>query len=324
MKILFITSTRLGDVVLSTGILNHLVTHSVDPEVTVVCGPLGKTIFEDMPGLKEIIAVKKEPYAGHWRKIWKRVWTTRWDIVVDLRDSAVSRLIFAKKRYIWGKKNNKEHHKVEQNAEVLEVSPIPTPHIWIGDELAKKAAELIPDGDAPVLAVGPTANWPAKTWPAQNFIDLINRLTETDSDGAVLADARIAVFAAPGEEEAAYEVLNSVPEARRIDLIAKTTPAEAAACLKRCAYYVGNDSGLMHCAAAVDIPVMGLFGPSFPHLYRPWGVHCDFAQTPETFDELIDYEGYTPQSVKDSLMKSLTVENVYLAISDHWKRLISE
>ncbi len=173
------------------------------------------------------------------------------------------------------------------------------------EEQQKKALGLIPNGSA-VLGVGPTANWAGKTWPYERFIEVIEWMT---AQGGLMPDARVAVFAAPGEEEAAYKVLESIPEDRRLDLIAKTDPGTAAAALARCDYYIGNDSGLMHCAAAAGVSTFGVFGPSYPHIYRPWGAHASYASTPQNFDELIDFEGYDVNIV-GSLMTSLTVDMV--------------
>jgi len=77
---------------------------------------------------------------------------------------------------------------------------------------------------------------------------------------------------------------------------------------------VGNDSGLMHCAAAVGVPTLGLFGPSFPAQYRPWGPRAAYVSTPETFEQLTSYKGYTPEDAP-CLMRSLTVEKAYEAAS---------
>ena len=65
--------------------------------------------------------------------------------------------------------------------------------------------------------------------------------------------ARIAVFGAPGEEAQAMPVVHALPEEQVIDLVGKTTPMEAATILSQCDLFVGNDSGLMHTAVAVDI-----------------------------------------------------------------------
>lgn len=316
-KILFITSNRLGDGVLSTGALDHLIKSHPDADITVACGPLVAGIFASAPRVTQVIPLNKEPRNGHWMKLWKQVVTTRWDIVVDFRNSAVSRLICAKKRYIWGKQD-KNRHKVEQAAQVIKATPPPAPTLWFDEATQNRAIDFIPDDNLPVLAIGPAANWQGKTWPADNFIDLINRLTK---EGSILPQARVAIFAAPGEEAIAQKVLQSItPENRRIDVIAKAGPLTAAATIARCDFYIGNDSGLMHSAAAAKVPTLGLFGPSWPHLYAPWGAHCSYISTPESYDELIDYEGYAPETAP-CLMTSLSVDMAEKAAIDLWNRI---
>jgi ADP-heptose:LPS heptosyltransferase len=64
-------------------------------------------------------------------------------------------------------------------------------------------------------------------------------------------------------------LLTALPEA--VDLVGRLTLPEVAACLARCAQFVGNDSGLMHLAAAAGTPTLGLFGPTPAHEYAPAG-----------------------------------------------------
>ena len=303
MRILFITSSRIGDAVLSTGLLNHISQHHPEAKVTIVCGPLTTSLFEGYPQLERIIPLKKQPYNRHWFDLWTQLRGTKFDQIIDLRNSIVSRVLRADQRFIYGKHIDREQHKVKQAAQIMKLNTVPTPHLWFTAAQEERAGELIPDG-GPVIGIGSTANWIGKTWPVERFIAVADWILTKK-----MPDARIAVFAAPGEEEVAQTLLDSLPSDQRIDIIAKTTPGEAAACIARCAYYIGNDSGLMHCAAAVSTPTFGLFGPSYPHLYAPYGDHCDYARTPETFDELIDYDGYTPQTAP-CLMNSLSVEDV--------------
>lgn len=303
MNILFITSTRLGDAVLSTGALDHFIKVFPEAEITVACGPLVAGIFEQVPRVSRVILLQKQAYALHWFRLWRETAGTRWDIIVDLRNSAVSYLLRAGKRYIWGRQNN-SLHKVEQIAQLIGATPPPPPKLWFNEATQAKAAALVPPG-GPVLAIGPTANWLPKTWPAENFNALITALTAPDG---ILPDARVAIFAAPGEEQAARRVLAAIPPDRAIDVIAKAPPIEAAAALSRCAFYVGNDSGLMHCAAASGVPTLGLFGPSWPQLYAPFGPHCAFVSTPETFDELTRAHPGAAQSLMTSLKTTAAVE----------------
>lgn len=313
MKILFITSTRLGDAVLSTGLLDYMYRTWRDGKVTVACGPLPASIFEGFPNVEKVIALKKRPRNGHWIDLWKQVVGVRWDIVVDLRNSAVSRLIFAKKRYVFGGRKGEALHKVEQAAYLMKLQTVPSPHLYFTKAQEEFAKQMVPDGKGMVLAVGPSANWIGKTWPAENFIAVINWMTSKDGP---MPNARVAVFAAPGEEAQALPVLNAVPEERRINGIAKGNPGEVAAAIARCDFYIGNDSGLMHAAAAAGVPTFGLFGPSYPHLYSPWGEHTGYVCTPKTFDELIDFEGYSASTLKHSLMTELTVTDVLGALGN--------
>jgi len=317
MKILFITSSRIGDAILSSGLLNHIEQTYPDAKVTIACGPLAVSLFEGYPLLEQIIPLKKEKYNKHWIKLWKRVVGVRWDIVIDLRDSAVSRLVCSKRRCVFSKHIDKSEHKVRQNAAVMKLSSVPEPKLWFTPEQVGKAGALIPDGGA-VLGVGPTANWIGKTWPAERFIEVIEFMT---GRGGVMEGARVAVFGAPGEEADAQKVMDAVPDGRGVDLIAKGSPGDAAAALARCGFYLGNDSGLMHCAAAAGVPTMGVFGPSYPHIYAPWGRHTSYVTTRETFDELIAFDGYHPKTLDRSLMTSLDVRGVKKAILNMFDKI---
>src|SRR6185312_14740548 len=86
-----------------------------------------------------------------------------------------------------------------------------------------------------------------------------------------LPDAVPAVIAGPGETEAAMArpVLQELPAA--IDLVGRLTLPEIAAFLSRASLFVGNDSGLMHLAAAAGTPTLGLFGPTDAVEYSPTG-----------------------------------------------------
>jgi ADP-heptose:LPS heptosyltransferase len=95
-----------------------------------------------------------------------------------------------------------------------------------------------------------------------------------------LPGARPVVFAGPGavEAEMARPVLAALPGA--IDLAGRLSLPEAAACLARMNLFVGNDSGLMHLAAAAGAPTLGLFGPSPADEYAPSGRRAGFVVAP--------------------------------------------
>jgi ADP-heptose:LPS heptosyltransferase len=272
MQILFVTSTRIGDAVLSTGLLRHLLAAHPGARITVACGPVAAGVFQRMPGLERLIVVAKRRFSLHWLDLWRQVAFTRWDLVVDLRASALAWMVPAARRAV-GKGGRRPGHKLVHNAEVLGLSPPPLPIAWTAPLDEAKAAALLPGG--PWLVLGPTANWSGKVWPAANFVALAQALT---APGGALAGARIAILGGPGavEREGAAPVLAALPGA--VDLVGTLSLPEVAAVMRRAALFVGNDSGLMHLAAAAGAKVVGLFGNSDPTQYGPSGPHAVVAQ----------------------------------------------
>jgi len=262
MRILFITSSRIGDAVLSTGLLNHLWHTYPRARFTIICGVVAKDVFVHFPRLEHIIAMDKRRFGLHWLDFWRLTVGKRWDLVVDIRGSALAFALWAKKRAIMRPRTG---HKIEQLAAILKLDPPPLPVIWISAAEQARAEEIIPKG-RPLVALAPTANWDGKVWPAERFARLFRQL----ADGP-LPGARAAVFGGPGEKERALAapLLQALPDA--IDLCGKLSLTETAACLARADLFVGNDSGLMHIAAAVDVPTLGLFGPTPANEYAPVG-----------------------------------------------------
>ncbi|SMH62018.1 glycosyltransferase family 9 protein [Azospirillum agricola] len=308
-RILFITSNRLGDAVLSTGLLGHLTERFPDARLTIACGPLPAPLFRAVPGLERLIPMAKRSYARHWLRLWLDCVGTRWDLVVDLRNSAVGRLVPARRRAFHAKAA-RPMHKVEEIAAVLGLSPPPAPRLWIDERARAEADALLPSDrlppGAPLLAIGPTANWLGKEWPAERFAALARRLTAADGP---LPGARVAVLAAGPERERARPLLEALG-GQAIDLTGRTDPMAAAACLSRAALYVGNDSGLMHIAAAAGVPTLGLFGPGFPETYGPWGPRARAVTGTMPRDELLRRVAADPgaRGLMDGIAEAVVID----------------
>jgi ADP-heptose:LPS heptosyltransferase len=314
MRILFITSNRIGDAILSTGLLNHLVQAHPEAGITVVAGPAAAPLFAATPGVVRVIPWAKQSFARHWLKLWWFAVRRRWGMVVDLRASALSHLLLAGERHVLRSDGGVEH-RVLHLARLLGLEgrpPAPRIHLSSGHRAA--AQELVPPG-GPVLALGPTANWGGKQWPAERFAQAAQMLTRP---GAILAGARVAVFGAESERGMARPLLDSLPPSQVIDLVGKLDLLTVSACLERCSLYVGNDSGLMHLAAASGIPTLGLFGPSRETLYGPWGERCRAVRTDLTYDQILAQPGYDYRK-QDTHMGSLPAERVVAAAEELWR-----
>tara|TARA_A100001037_G_scaffold204872_1_gene183277 strand:+ start:1421 stop:2407 length:987 start_codon:yes stop_codon:yes gene_type:complete len=316
MNVLFITSNRLGDAVLSTGLLDHFIGQNPGLRLTIACGAVPAPLFREIPEVDRIIILEKRPLSGHWFALWGQTVSTFWDLVIDLRASAISWMLPTRARRILDTAASRgPTHRVEQLGSVLSLSDSPSPRIWLGEAQRTRAGELMPGGH-PVLAVGPTANWGGKQWQSERFAEVISRLT---AKGAPLSGAHVAVFGAPDERDMAQPVTDSVPTERRVDLVGNDDLLVTAACLEQADLYIGNDSGLMHMAAAMGVPTLGLFGPSREVHYAPWGRNCDYVRTAKSYEEIVGDPDYDYRH-HDTWMDTLSVDAVEQAAVALWQR----
>jgi ADP-heptose:LPS heptosyltransferase len=306
MRILFITATRIGDAVLSTGLLSHLVAAHPGARFTIAAGPVAAPLFEALPGLERIIVVDKRRWSAHWLPLYLQTAGRRWDVAVDLRGSALLWLLRAGERRVMGKGDAREH-RVRQLGRLFGLDPPPAPVLWTLPRHQKSAALLVPPG-APVLAIGPAANWRGKEWRAERFAELSKRLTAPNGP---LPAARVAILAAGHERAQAEPVLAAIPNERRIDLVGRVDLLTAAAVIRRCALFIGNDTGLMHIAAASGAPTLGLFGPSPTDQYAPWGACAAFVRSTDPPESMFG-PGFDHRTT-DTLMDGLSADAVEAA-----------
>jgi heptosyltransferase-2 len=140
------------------------------------------------------------------------------------------------------------------------VPAVPQTRLEVSDEnLARTLAELglQPPSDAhPVAILCPGAEYgPAKRWPAEYYAELAGKL----------GDAGFAVWlmGSKADQPVARAILDAKPGCA-IDLCGRTDLASAIDLLAAAGVVVSNDSGLMHIAAALDRPLVALFGSSSP------------------------------------------------------------
>jgi ADP-heptose:LPS heptosyltransferase len=309
--ILFITSNRIGDAVLSSGLLKRLADEIPNARFTVVAGPVAAPLFEEIPALERIITLAKTKNRGHWFELWQKVRDTRWGLVVDLRGSGLSRFISTKRRAIWKKSSGPPVHKVIEAARTLKIEDEPAPpYIFTSAETEARAEELTA-GFGPILALAPAANWLGKTWPLERFSRVAMRLLDPEGP---MKGGRLMVLGGPEDHNLARELKDVVMRNQFINLTDDVDLLTAHACLKRARLFIGNDSGTMHLAAAAGIPTLGLFGPSDEQLYGPWGENTRVVRGPRTFEQIRAVDPGFGQALCH--MMDLTVDTVTAAAEE--------
>lgn len=307
-RILFITANRIGDAVLSTGALEEARRRVPDASVVVACGPLAAPLFRAVPGIEAIHVLGKED--GRWRKLWGALRKERYDLAIDLRGSMITAFLRVKERIVF-KKSKIVRHKTAELAELMGAAEPLAPKVWLDSEAEAAAETLAPKG-RPILALGPGTNFIGKRWPPEHFAELGRRIAGLGAQGP-LPGAIVALLGGPGDESICAEIAEelragfceTVEAAGRLDLLAN------AALLARASLFVGNDSGLMHLAAAMGAPTLGLFGPSNERVYGPWGSRARAVRGARTYEELMEIGPM--QYVTRSLMEDLEPAKVEAA-----------
>ena len=164
-------------------------------------------------------------------------------------------------------------HRVKHNLEMLSrmgIDPAPDEKLVlpVGSVELKRAQEMMDKigvgPDTLLLGLNPGATFgSAKRWMPDRFADLTDRIVR--DYGAVGV-----IFGSAGERELGERICDMSVTGRLHNLAGETSLAEAVALIALCGLFVTNDSGLMHVAAALDVPLVSIFGPTDPRATSPW------------------------------------------------------
>lgn len=272
MKVVVIRFSSLGDCVLLCPFLGHL-KHSGVQEITVVTRRAFAEVFAAATSVDRVIAIDDK--AG-WRGIRQIVGSlrNRGNLVIDAHASTRSRLVAAG---LGGAVCSVKKYYRQRLALILFKKPCRIPTIAerysaLGEQLGlppvseatggidvpalvmERIGRKLVGDDSPLVAVAPGSRWPMKRWGAAKFAELVRRLVDNHGCRVVLlGDER---------DANATRTIASGLEGRVTDLTGSTGILEAAAAIRHSIAFIGNDSGLMHLAEAVDVPVIALFGPT--------------------------------------------------------------
>jgi heptosyltransferase-3 len=306
-KVLFVTSNRIGDCVISSGILREIARQVPGAEITVACGRPPAPFFRSAPGVERVIVLDKKKAAGHWLDLWRQVVGTRWALVVDIRGSALAYLLNAERRIVYNRRWETGLPKVEMVSNLMGAPAPLEPELFIDDRARVEAAAVIDPALAtapgPIIALAPIAHQPGKSWPAERWGLLVERLKAEPR----FAGWRFMPVGGPGDRPPATPALQAAG-ALAIDFVGQGDILASAAAIDRAALFVGNDSGLMHVAAAAGKPTLGLFGPTEWWLYGPRGPRTAMAASNPVRGEFAPIEALTVDRVFEAV----------IALHDRW------
>jgi lipopolysaccharide heptosyltransferase I len=127
----------------------------------------------------------------------------------------------------------------------------------------EKAVASLPQLPPRYMVLLPGTRWESKRFPAEFFGELCRRIKE------VIPDMEFIAAGSAGEREHAATIGNGV-----LNFAGKTSLPELFELLRGAEAVLGNDSGPLHAAAALQVPVFGFYGSTDPVLTGPWGKNC--------------------------------------------------
>jgi heptosyltransferase-2 len=154
--------------------------------------------------------------------------------------------------------------------------------LWLTEADVLSAQALAPalwNGASNAVAIGVGAYEKKRRWPPARYREVCRQLMRLGFSIVVLGSAQ--------DQEAARLVAEAAPDGAVINLVGRTTLRQSAAMLARCSLIIGNDSGLIHMAAAVSVPCLvischprtsRITHPNSPRRFGPWKVQSAVLQ----------------------------------------------
>lgn len=176
--------------------------------------------------------------------------------------------------------NIEPKHEVERHIDIIKFLGINNTGYELELYVKKSDTFLVEDmikifDNNKIVAICPVASHERKKWLTENYVSLSEKIIKIFNYNIVIIGGNEGI-----ENNDFSKLLNRFSK-KVLDLRGRLTLTQTAALLEKCYIYVGNDTGPMHLAAAVKIPIIEIvthpdtidyFHPQSPKRFKPWGV----------------------------------------------------
>jgi len=317
-KILCIKPRGIGDVVLSTIVIDNLKAHFPSATIDFLTELFAKPALEFNPNINKILTMEKKEFP---LKVAFKIKKEKYNLILDLwsnpRTAQITFLSGVKYRAGFAYRGRKyaynipatsgrgKGHAAEHNLELLKAIGVPvvSKHIQYftseeDDNFAKHFIENNFSKSKKVVGIIPSGGWESKRCDAVKWVEICKAISERYK-------AKFLIIWGPGDEKDSEFIKNNLPE---LAVIApETNLRQMSGLIKNCNLVLANDSGPMHISAALGIPTLGIFGPTNPKNHGPYSPNSDYVNKEDLFC-LMCNKLVCPY--KHECMLQLPVENV--------------
>src|SRR4030067_2066103 len=291
-KILIRCTNWIGDAVLTMPALAAVRQKFPDAEISILVKPWVAGLFENSPDIDRIIIYDDKKYSRLCgkRKLVSDLKKHKFDMAILFQNAFeaafLSFLAGIPVRYGYNTDGRGMllTHKIKPSDETLKKHQVwyyldllkpmgitieePELSLKIENKNKTAASNVLKKNrikkDELIIGINTGASYgPAKRWLPDRYAKLAEMLIER-------YNARIILFGSKDDKEVANEIA-SLSSHKLINLAGKTSLSEATATIERCRLFITNDSGLMHIAAALNVPVIAIFGSTSPERTGPYG-----------------------------------------------------
>jgi len=323
-KILIVKPSSMGDVVHTLPVLDVLRTNLPKAQIHWVIAKGLEPLLENHPQVDRLWVIAKDEWkkpgrfletAGEIRRLFRALKAESFDLVIDLqgllRSSLISWATRAPVRIGFGESKEgspyfythrvecgMEMHAVERNLKLLSPLRLTTGSVRFPFPPLNGKSSVLGDLPENYAVIAPSAGKPANRWFPERFGELAARLP-----------CPSVVVTGRGDAQLGQEVARA-SQGRAVSLGGKTGLHELIHIVKKARFMVCNDTGPMHIAAAFNVPVAAVFGPSNPVRTGPYGrIHT-------VVQEQLDCSPcYRKKRCREwRCMEAVTVDRVYEAI----------
>jgi lipopolysaccharide heptosyltransferase I len=320
-KILIVKPSSLGDVIHSLPFLNAVKTCFPKSEIHWIIAKGLEGILESHPMINKLWVIDKDSWKNiqnvkstiqEIKVLFKKLKQEKYDLVVDLQGllrsgvitgatGAPVRIGFREARegssvfYTHKVAGGKNIHAVDRYLKIAESLGCNTTDISFPFPFVQSSDFRLQTSDTGDYAViVPGARWKTKIWPAEKFGKL-----------ASLLPLESIIVGSKTDKAIADEIV-SLSGGRALSLAGKTNLRELIAVISRANFIVSNDSGPMHIAAALNVPVFAIFGPTDPSRTGPYGKGHTIIR-----EDILCSPCFRKSCDDMKCMKDLSVEKVY-------------
>lgn len=329
-RILIVNVNWLGDTLFATPFIRAIKENFPQAHIAVFTHPRCKEILDGNPNIDEIIMYDEKGEHRHlWAKfsIISKLKSEKFDAAFILRKSLsrtmilflsniTERIGYSSKRagFLLTKKiplPKKDLHRVEHFLDIARAIGIEPKSLnydfFISEEDIKKADEILNENgiglQGKYIALHAGGNWMPKRWPFENFAKLADEICHRLKYKVVFT----------GTEKDLILVKNicGLMKVKPIVLCGKINLKVLGAVFERSACMISNDSGPLHIAYSLKVPVIGLFGPTSPEITGPYGGNVKKLIWKDTGCKVPCYK---LDCHDNKCMKVITVEEVFEAV----------